>query len=208
MFGNSKSLDKPGFRRGLLTAATLSDDMKKNLFAKYGDGIMGNVRSMDLNDTVYEFKGAKLKITLPYSKDQYQTDIGFKVMYKLLDVDHDFHDPIYLDCKHMDLKARFQYYQFVDSVNRIRRATGKKIIPIIASHIGLSGKKRPVAFATAQYPLSNSYEELIFGPTFYKIQLNDVDLVLEKLHPYVNPGRQIHVCQWKYSHHAGIIQSI
>lgn len=175
MFGNSKSLDKPGFRRDLLTAASLSDNFKKNVFAKYGDGIIGNVRSQRLIDTTVERNGKKLHLTLPYSKDEYRTDIGYQVMYKLLDAEHDFKQPIYLDCKHMDIKARFQYYEYIDSVNKIRRSAGKKTIPIIASHIGLSGKSRQVAIATAQFPLSNSYEELIFGKTFYQVQMNDHD---------------------------------
>jgi hypothetical protein len=176
MFGNAKSLDKPGLRRDLLTTATLSDDFKKNMFAKYGNGIIGNVRSYNFTDTIIWVNGHRMKITLPYSRDEYRSDIGWQVMRKLLDADHDFKNPIYLDCKHMDIEARFQYYEYVDSVNKIRKAEGKKPIPIIASHIGLSGKRRPVAVATAQYPLSNSYEELIFGPTFYKIQMNDHDL--------------------------------
>ena len=177
MFGNAKSLDKAGFRRGLLTAASFSEDFNKSTFAKYGDGIMGDVNSLDLMDTVYvTTNGNKIHIRLPYSKDEYKTDIGYQVMYKLLDADHDFKDPIYLDVKHMGIKTRFQYYEYIDSVNKQKRLRGESTIPIIASHIGLSGKKRPVAVATALNPLNDSYEELIFGSTFYKIQLNDNDL--------------------------------
>jgi hypothetical protein len=76
----------------------------------------------------------------------------------------------------MGIKTRFQYYAYIDSVNKEKRLRGEKTIPIIASHIGLSGKKRPVAIATALNPLNDSYNELIFGSTFYKIQLNDNDL--------------------------------
>ena len=176
MFGNAKSLDKPGLRRGLLTAATLSDDLKKNLFAKYGEGIIGCVHGDLYKDTVMTMGTKKVRFKLPYTADQYDTDLGYQVMHRLLDADNDFKAPIYLDTKHMDLKARFQYYHYIDSINTIRKAQGKQLIPIIASHIGLSGKKRPVAMATGLYPLRDSYEELIFGPTFYKIQANERDL--------------------------------
>jgi microsomal dipeptidase-like Zn-dependent dipeptidase len=176
MFGNAKSLDKAGFRRRLLTTASFSENFNKSTLAKYGDGIMGDVQSLDLTDTVYASNGHKMHIRLPYSKDSYKTDIGYQVMYKLLDAAHNYANPIYLDTKHMSIKTRFQYYAYVDSVNKEKRLRGEKTIPIIASHIGLSGKKRPVAVATAMNPLNDSYEELIFGPTFYQIQLNDNDL--------------------------------
>ncbi len=194
MFGNAKSLDKPGLRRDLLTTATISDDFKRNMFAKYGDGIMGEVRSYNLMDTTVETKGRHtLRITLPYSRDGYRTNIGYEVMNKLLDAEHDFANPIYLDCKHMDIKARFQYYEFIDSLNKVRKQAGKKTIPIIASHIGLSGKSRAVAIATAQYPLSNSYEELIFGKTFYTVQMNDHDLYWRNYTRLLKPeDRQIY----------------
>ena len=177
MFGTAKSMDKPGFRRSMLTAASYSDNFNKSTLAtKYGDGIIGNVPSLDLIDTLYQANGNKMHIRLPYSKDEYRTDIGYQVMHKLLDADHNFSDPIYLDTKHMGIKTRFQYYAYIDSVNKEKRLRGEKTIPIIASHIGLSGKKRPVAIATALNPLNDSYNELIFGSTFYKIQLNDNDL--------------------------------
>lgn len=176
MFGNAKSLDKPGLRRGLLTAASFSDDFRKNMFAKYGEGIIGRVHGNDRLDTIYHSGKKRLSIELPYTADEYVSDIGYQVMYRLLDSAHDYKDPIYLDVKHMDLKARFQYYAIIDSINQMRRQQGKKTIPIIASHIGLSGKRRPVAIATGLYPLNDSYEELIFGRTFYKIQTDERDL--------------------------------
>lgn len=175
MFGNAKSLDKPGLRRGLLTAATLSDNLQRSLFAKYGEGIVGCIHGDQYRDTTVRMGKTKLRFKLPYTTDQYDSDLGYQVMYRLLDADNDFKSPIYLDVKHMDLKARFQYYQYVDSVNTQRKAQGKTLIPIVASHVGLSGKKRPVAMATGLYPLRDSYEELIFGQTFYKIQANERD---------------------------------
>lgn len=177
MFGTAKSMDKPGFRRRLLTAASYSDNFNKSTVAtKYGDGIIGNVPSLDLIDTAYHVNGNTMHILLPYSRDEYKTDFGYQVIHKLLDADHNFLDPIYLDTKHMGIKTRFQYYAYIDSVNKEKRLRGEKSIPIIASHIGLSGKRRPVAMATALNPLNDSYNELIFGSTFYKIQLNDNDL--------------------------------
>ncbi|MCW3464806.1 hypothetical protein [Chitinophaga nivalis] len=175
MFGNAKSLDKPGLRRGLLTAASLSDDFRKNVFAKYGEGIIGQVQGERYRDSLVTTGARSMKIRTPYTPDEYRTDIGYAVMCKLLDAEHDYQQPIYIDVKHMDLRARFEYYAFIDSVNTLRRATGKPLIPIIASHIGLSGKRRPVAMATGLYPLRDSYEELIFGRTFYKIQANERD---------------------------------
>ena len=173
MFGNAKSLDKPGLRRGLLTAATLSDGFNRTVLANYGEGIIGCVHGDLYKDTTVLMGKKKVQFRLPYSPDQYETNLGYQVMSRLLDAEHDFERPIYIDVKHMDLKARFQYYQYVDSVNTVRLSQGKSMIPIIASHIGLSGKKRPVAMATGLYPLRDSYEELIFGQTFYKIQANE-----------------------------------
>ncbi len=175
MFGNAKSLDKPGIRRGLLTAAYLSDDFKNNVFAKYGEGIIGRVHSGRYMDSTVTLGQRSMTVTPPYTADQYETDLGYQVICRLLDAAHDYKLPIYIDVKHMDLRARFEYYAFVDSVNKERRLQGKKTIPIIASHIGLSGKRRPVAIATGLYPLRDSYEELIFGRTFYKIQANERD---------------------------------
>ncbi|HVI47641.1 MAG TPA: hypothetical protein VM802_22410 [Chitinophaga sp.] len=176
MFGNAKSLDKPGLRRGLLTAASLSDDFNKNVFAKYGDGIIGKVHGGRYRDSTIAIGKRKIKITTPYTADEYTTDIGYAVMLKLLDAEHDYNHPIYIDVKHMDLRTRFEYYTFIDSLNKVRRARQLPTIPIIASHIGLSGKRRPVAIATGLYPLRDSYEELIFGRTFYKIQASERDL--------------------------------
>ncbi len=175
MFGNAKSLDKPGMRRGLLTMASLSDGFKQSVFAKYGDGIIGTTHNGPYRDTSTLIGSKNIHITMPDVADDKTSDIGYAVMYSLLDAANDYQRPIYIDVKHMDLKARFQYYAIIDSINSIRKAEGKKLIPIIASHIGLSGKKRPVAFATGLYPLSDSYEELIFGSTFYKVQMNDHD---------------------------------
>jgi microsomal dipeptidase-like Zn-dependent dipeptidase len=175
MFGNAKSLDKPGMRRGLLTMASLSDGFKDAVFAKYGDGIIGTTHEGAYTDTSTVIGSKKVHVTIPYAVDDRKTDLGYAVIDKLLDAEHDYKNPIYIDVKHMDIKARFQYYNLIDSLNKIRKAEGKKLIPIIASHIGLSGKKRPVAFATALYPLNDSYEELIFGPVFYKVQANEHD---------------------------------
>jgi microsomal dipeptidase-like Zn-dependent dipeptidase len=175
MFGNAKSLDKPGMRRGLLTMASLSDDFKNSVFAKYGNGIIGSTHIGAYKDTSVVVGSKRISVKIPYAADDLKSDIGYAVLDKLLDAEHDYQRPIYLDVKHMDLVARFQYYTIIDSINTLRKATGKKLIPIIASHIGLSGKKRPVAFATGLYPLSDSYEELIFGQVFYKVQSNEHD---------------------------------
>jgi microsomal dipeptidase-like Zn-dependent dipeptidase len=175
MFGNAKSLDKPGMRRGLLTMASLSDGFKKSVFAKYGEGIINNVHEGAYIDTATMIGNKRISVEIPYGYEDQKTDLGYVVMNKLLDAEHDYKNPIYIDVKHMDIKARFQYYNLIDSLNTIRKAEGKKLIPIIASHIGLSGKKRPVAFATALYPLNDSYEELIFGSVFYKVQANEHD---------------------------------
>jgi len=175
MFGNAKSLDKPGLRRVLLTTASFTDNFKKNMFAKYAEGIVQNVHSLDYKDTLIHIAGITKKIKTPYSADEYQTDMGMSVLLKLLDAEHDYKQPIYIDVKHMDIKARFEYYQFIDSLNDIRKSEHKQLIPIIASHIGMNGKHRAAAMATALYPLNDSYEELIFGRTFYKLQLTEKD---------------------------------
>lgn len=175
MVGNSKSLDKPGLRRGMLTMASLSDDFKNAVLAKHGEGIIGRIHEGPLTDTSAIIHDKRIHIKMPYAHSDAKSDLGFTVINKLLDTENDYKNPIYIDVKHLDLMARFQYYTMIDSLNKIRKAEGKKLIPIIASHVGLSGKKRPVAFATELHPLNNSYEELIFGPVFYKVQRDDHD---------------------------------
>ena len=77
-------------------------------------------------------------------------------MEKFLDrTDNPYKKSTYIDVKHMDIKARIQYYYF-------RRKMEQKYhikIPIIASHFGVSGENQAMAVATGLWPNFDRYRE-------------------------------------------------
>jgi hypothetical protein len=82
--------------------------------------------------------------------------IGFKIAeYFLNPATSKYGKPTYLDVKHMDVRARIQYYYK-------RRTWEKKYgvpIPIIASHFAVSGENQVLAAATGLYPHFDRYVE-------------------------------------------------
>jgi hypothetical protein len=133
-----------------------------------------------------------------------RTDFGWTVIETLLDKDHDFKDPTYIDMRHMDVKARIEYIDYVMKHN----ASHSKKIPLIVSHAGVSGKSQSFAKFFGLCPFNDDYREYKQGfdkqADFYRMprhnfwtkpvtpipyRLEDVDRLMETLgwfHPMSN----------------------
>ncbi|MBD1396839.1 hypothetical protein H9Q13_06655 [Pontibacter sp. JH31] len=72
--------------------------------------------------------------------------------------------PTYIDVKHMDVKARIQYYY---QRRRLEKELGIPI-PIVASHFAVSGEKQAMAAATGLRPNFDRYQESEDPRAFYK----------------------------------------
>jgi hypothetical protein len=71
--------------------------------------------------------------------------------------------PIYIDVKHLDVRARVDFYILHDS---LQKAWNIKI-PLIYSHGAVSGEKLKVAYHTSVTPLSDKYSEVKDPKKFY-----------------------------------------
>ena len=80
-----------------------------------------------------------------------RTTFGFDVIKKLLDTTGN-RNRVYIDVKHMDIKARVQYYKYL--------ADNNLQVPIIFSHGAVSGKNLALATYTGLYPNFDLYEEV------------------------------------------------
>jgi len=90
---------------------------------------------------------------------------GLNIAKRFLDpAGSKFKKPTYIDVKHMDIKARIQYYY-------MRRKYQKEFnipIPIIASHFAVSGEGQALAVATGVWPHWDSYKEIEEIEDYYK----------------------------------------
>lgn len=159
--GHAKTLDKVGLRRKLVSILANSIKQRKSLFLKWGEGIHGEV---DAGNYISTEDGYKLPIT---DKPEHLT-IGKKVIEELLNpIDNRYNKPTYIDVKHMDIQAREEYYILKDSLEKVYKIK----IPIIASHVAVSGENLAIAKATGLNPLFDRYEELKNPKKFYEDQL-------------------------------------
>jgi microsomal dipeptidase-like Zn-dependent dipeptidase len=94
----------------------------------------------------------------PYDK----STLGSRVIGQLLDSSNGKHR-ILIDIKHMDLKARVEYYKYVRDLWQHKGIR----VPIIASHFGVSGKDLKLASATGLCPISDEYDEIAAPNYFY-----------------------------------------
>ena len=94
------------------------------------------------------------------------TEIGKKVINKLLAADGKHGKPIYIDVRHMDVKARSQYYAMRDSI--LKADPKRKNIPIIMSHSAASGEDSTTAFLTGLCPSFDRYSEVKCPHWYYK----------------------------------------
>ena len=95
--------------------------------------------------------------TAPEIAVQFRDSLGYQIVKAFLNFRNSrrHRKPTYIDVKHMDIKARIQYYY-------IRRQLEKELdvpIPIIASHFAVSGEQQAMAAATGLYPKSDKYRE-------------------------------------------------
>lgn len=94
--------------------------------------------------------------------------LGATVIKEFLNPYNTIHTkPTYIDVKHLDVKARIQYYY-------MRRELEKDLgvqIPIIASHSAVSGESQAMAAATGLYPNFDMYRESENPKKFYNRQI-------------------------------------
>ncbi len=166
--GHAKTLDKRGLRRFIVSLMATSENQRKSMFLKWGEGIHGEIDRGDY-DTIHSPDG-RLCCSLPYTKTPDHLTIGRKVISALLDPNNTIHEkPTYIDIKHMDIQAREEYYHLKDSLEKVYDIQ----IPIIASHVAVSGESLPIAWATGLNPLYDRYSELRNPLKFYKKQQRD-----------------------------------
>jgi hypothetical protein len=93
--------------------------------------------------------------------------LGFKIVEAFLDPNKSkskYGKATYIDVKHMDIKARIEYYY-------TRRKLEKKFgipIPIVASHFAVSGERQAMAAATGLWPNFDRYQETENPKEFYE----------------------------------------
>ena len=91
--------------------------------------------------------------------------IGFKVVKEFINpYKSRFRKPTYIDVKHMDIKARIQYYYMR---RKYQQEFKLKTLPIIASHFGVSGESQAMAAATGLWPNFDRYDEVENVRKFY-----------------------------------------
>ena len=159
LVGSAKSLDMDDWKRGVLLSFSRSRKFRSKVYRKYGDGIIGQTYTAPKNDKPCRHKKFCDCERTPYPDIQ---DIGYKVVEKLLDTS-DGKPPIYIDVKHMDIQARFDYYKFLKDRNY-------KNVPIIASHVAMSGKDSAIAMYTGLCPVYDVYEEVKDPENWYSFQ--------------------------------------
>lgn len=153
----SKTLDREPehFAHRLLSTITAFEFLKKKILKK-------------------DFEGINIVMNQIHSDKPYDS-LGFIVIDSLLDPARSkFLKPTYIDIKHMDVLGRIQYYQKRRSY---MQKYGLKSLPIIASHMAVSGESQVLAAATGlnllkrhrQTKMSDRYWEVINPLYIYKL---------------------------------------
>jgi hypothetical protein len=156
--GYAKTLDRDpdNFQHRFLSTLTKIPKLRNNLIKKNYAGF--NDLNKDGIDSKFD------KITVKGDLDS----LGFRVVRAFLDTGNSFYKkPTYIDVKHMDIKARVQYYYY-------RRKMEQELgipIPIIASHFGVSGEKQAMAAATGLWPNFDRYSETETPYDFYRNEI-------------------------------------
>jgi len=101
-----------------------------------------------------------------YAGFNHYKGIGLRVVKAFLDpsLAKKYKKPTYIDVKHMDIKARIQYYY---ERRKYEKEFGVKI-PIIASHFGVSGENQAMAAATGLWPNFDRYNEIDNTEKYYR----------------------------------------
>lgn len=145
--GFAKSLDLDDTqKRAWLRRLSTSEKFRARLFRKYSSGVMGQ--------TYIKVKKPDPAKRCTCQRDQAEsTTLGWDVINRLLAKSGRHQAPVYIDVKHMDIDARFEYYRYLIENKR-------KDIPIIASHVAVSGKDSIWAKYTGLCPVFDQYEEV------------------------------------------------
>lgn len=165
--GFSKTIDRPGPLRWLLTQLSKSKNLRGSFFNKNGEGIHGelDIGGYDCSDCSVQLPYTRKSPTWNATAPSLRTGIGREVLVELLRPDHGKSKRILIDVKHFDPQSRLEYYLLLDS---LKESFGN--IPIIAGHVAMSGEKLSVAMATAHNPLFDRYQEVKNPKSFYKDQ--------------------------------------
>ena len=150
--GFCKTLDENNVGlRGALATLSGNENFRIWLFKKYGDGILEYTYSDSVLGNECDYVRDTMRHKVGGDTPIIRTTFGFDVIKKLLDT-AEGQKRVLIDVKHMDIKARFQYY---DSLDRYYPGT-----PIIFSHGAVSGKNRAYAEYTGLYPNFDIYREV------------------------------------------------
>lgn len=161
MVGSPKTLDMDNEKRVLLRKQSRKRSFREKLFLKYSDGIMGTINRDKTNDDI-GWKDPNFCFCQTEPNTSLNTgNIGWRVIDELLDRS-DGNAPIFVDVKHMDINARLQYYSYLN--------LRKDKVPIIASHVAVSGKDTATAKYTSLCPVYDVYEELESTTAWYESQ--------------------------------------
>ncbi len=167
--GFCKTIDRPGFSRWGLKFLSKFVNFRKSFFTKFGDGIHGDIdvpdgRRSDYQEKHCDYDDGTADVGLPYTDSSYSSNIGDTVIRELLRPNGIHKKSILIDVKHMDIKARYEYYDLAENLSKEYGVP----IPIIAGHVAVSGEKKPVAFATSLYPNFDKYQEVENALDFYR----------------------------------------
>jgi len=151
----AKTLDREPehLQHRLLSTITAFEGLRKNILKKDYEGI---------NVVLKQVKGDTFSVL---------DSLGFIMIDSLLDPRRSkFNKPTYIDIKHMDVLGRIQYYK---KRREYMKRYGLQTLPIIASHMAVSGESQALAAATGlnvfrknrQSRIADRYKEVI-NPMF------------------------------------------
>lgn len=165
MVGSAKSIDMDDWKRALLLRFSYNENFRSKVFLKFADGIIRERFCEPKHPTqmncgeVNHCKGVRDTVK--------KTEFGDIALNRLLSRSGRHNARVLIDVKHMDMKARLQYYHIIDSLRKV----GIKDIPIIASHVAVNGKSIKLNSFTGLFPISDVYEEVKDPAGFYQNQV-------------------------------------
>lgn len=184
--GFAKTLDRPGVRRWLKLLSK-SSGFRAKFFTKFGEGIHGdfdygrfdkcNCKGLLIDNVKHPYTVNVNKVPMPYTfqsagyKNTPPADrqgMGREIIEALLKPDSAGSKRILIDVKHFDVQARFEFY----ALAKMLETKYNMKVPLIASHVAMSGEKLPVAMATGLNPMFDKYQEIEDPLAYYRKQEN------------------------------------
>lgn len=139
--------------------------------------VVGFAKTIDRDPESYQHRLPALLSKVPFIRnsivnkgyngfnDLHNKELGIDIVKAFLDpTTTKYGKPTYIDVKHMDVKARIQYYY---ERRRLEKELGISI-PIVASHFAVSGEKQAMAAATGLWPNFDRYQESEDPKAFYR----------------------------------------